>query len=396
MTGAVYLNELGIISALGCGKQQVYTNMLAGHAPGMGNITAAITGNTFFGGQVRDVLPAVPPEFPAFMSRNSQLILAALQQIEPAVLAAREKYSPERIGVVMGSSTGGVAETELAFAARKLHGSFPPAYNYRQQEIGACAEFIADYLQLRGPAYSVSTACSSSGKVLASARGLIDQDLCDVVIVGGADSLCELTLNGFNALEALSDERCNPFSGNRKGINIGEGAALFLMSRESRGVHMAGVGESSDAYHMTAPQPSGEGARQAMSAALIDAGIEASAIDYINLHGTGTRLNDEMEHAAVCTLFGRQVLASSSKALTGHTLGAAGAIEAGLCWLLLNAADTHKVVPHIYDGQTDPALRNITLCTTAATTCTINTTLSNSFAFGGSNVSVILRRLPNA
>jgi 3-oxoacyl-[acyl-carrier-protein] synthase-1 len=255
------------------------------------------------------------------------------------------------------------------------------------------AEFIADYLQTKGPVYSISTACSSSGKVFASARGLLDQDLCDVVIVGGADSLCELTLNGFKALEALADERCNPFSSNRKGINIGEGAAIFLLSREPRGVLLAGVGESSDAFHMTAPQPQGEGAQQAMNAALTEAQLDAGAIDYINLHGTGTRLNDEMECNAVYSLFGSHVPASSTKPLTGHTLGAAGAIEAGLCWLLLNNANVCEVAPHIYDGEFDPAFNKLSLCETATTQGSVNFAMSNSFAFGGSNVSVILGRI---
>jgi 3-oxoacyl-[acyl-carrier-protein] synthase-1 len=229
--------------------------------------------------------------------------------------------------------------------------------------------------------------------VFASARGLIEQGLCDAVIVGGADSLCELTLNGFKALEALADERCNPFSSNRKGINIGEGAAIFVMSAEPHGVLMAGVGESCDAFHMTAPEPTGEGAQQAMRAALADAQLEASAIDYLNLHGTGTRLNDSMEGNAVYAVFGSHVLASSSKPLTGHTLGAAGAIEVGLCWLLLNNANVYEAVPHIYDGQFDPAFSKLTLCESAVTHVPVKFAMSNSFAFGGSNVSVILGRI---
>jgi 3-oxoacyl-[acyl-carrier-protein] synthase-1 len=286
-----------------------------------------------------------------------------------------------------------VAEAELAFAALNNNGSFPPDFSYRQQEIGVSAEFVADYFQTTGPIYSISTACSSSGKVFASARGLLDQNLCDAVIVGGADSLCELTLNGFKALEALSDERCNPLSSNRKGINIGEGAAIFLMTREPVGILMAGVGESSDAFHMTAPEPNGEGALQAMRAALAEAQLDAESIDYINLHGTGTRLNDGMECNAVHSLFGSRVLASSSKPLTGHTLGAAGATEAGLCWLLLSSTNVYETIPHIYDGQFDPAFSKLTLCGPAAPRMPIRLAMSNSFAFGGSNVSVILGRI---
>ncbi|MES2626117.1 MAG: beta-ketoacyl-[acyl-carrier-protein] synthase family protein [Pseudomonadota bacterium] len=389
----VYLNELGIINALGNSKDTVYHNMLAGNAPGMGLMTTAVTQKTFYAGQVVDELPSIPAELSNFGSRNNQLILAALSQIEAPIRTALEKYSPARIGVVMGSSTGGVAEAEVAFAELHNKGSFPDDFSYRQQEIGVSAEFIADYFQTRGPVFSISTACSSSGKVFASARGLIEQGLCDAVIVGGADSLCELTLNGFKSLEALSDERCNPLSSNRKGINIGEGAAIFLMSHEPYGVLMAGVGESSDAFHMTAPEPKGEGALQAMQTALTDAKLDASAIDYINLHGTGTRLNDGMECNAVYSLFGDHVLASSSKPLTGHTLGAAGATEAGLCWLLLNNANVYEVAPHIYDGQFDPEFSKLSLCESSVTKTPVKFAMSNSFAFGGSNVSVILGRL---
>ncbi len=396
MTNAVYLNELGIINALGCGKLTVRHRMLDGLAPGMGQITTAITGKTFYVGQVLDPLPSIPANLASITSRNNQLILLALQEIEQAIVVALEKYTPQRIGVVMGTSTSGVAETELAMAALKKNGSLPEGYFYQQQEAGVSAEFIAEYFQTKGPVYSISTACSSSGKIFASARGLLALDICDAVIVGGADSLCELTLNGFKSLEAMSDERCNPFSINRKGINVGEAAAVFLMSREASGVVLAGVGESSDAHHMSAPNPSGEGARLAMLAALKDAALEAQAIDYINLHGTGTRLNDIMESHAVYSVFGDKVPASSSKVLTGHTLGAAGATEAGLCWLLLNDNNTHQVLPHIYDGQYDPDFSKINLCEESAALAPINYVMSNSFAFGGNNVSLILRRFRDA
>jgi len=392
MTTRAYLNDLGIVCALGCGKTTVRHNMLAGTAPGMGSFVAPLTGKTFFAGQVTEPLPALPPALLPLQSRNCQMILLAVQQIEAAVISALGRYPAERIGVVMGTSTSGVAETELAIAALRHSGSFPPTYHYGQQEIGASAECIARYFQLKGPVYGISTACSSSGKVFASARGLIDAGFCDAVIVGGADSLCELTLNGFKALEALADERCNPCSLNRKGINVGEAAALFLMSREAQGVALAGVGEASEAYHMSAPDPSGAGAQCAMQAALSDAGLQPADIGYINLHGTGTRLNDEMESHAVHALFGDAVPASSTKALTGHTLGAAGATEAALLWLLLNDADANVVIPHRYDGCNDPALSRIQLCQDARAPLPVRYAMSNSFAFGGNNASVILGR----
>lgn len=392
MTAPVYLNDLGIACALGCGKSTVRRNMLAGTAPGMGPFAAPLTGRIFHVGQITEPLPALPPPLQMLASRNSQMILQAIQQIEPAVVAALGRYPAGRIGVVMGTSTSGVAGTELAIAALRHSGSLPLGYDYRQQEVGACAELIARHFHLKGPVYGISTACSSSGKVFASARGLIDAGFCDAVILGGADSLCELTLSGFKALDAVADERCNPFSLNRKGINVGEAATVFLMSREAQGVVLAGVGEASEAWHMSAPDPSGAGAQRAMQAALSDAGVEPSDIGYINLHGTGTRLNDAMESHAVYALFGATVPASSTKPLTGHTLGAAGATEAALLWLLLNDADAGAVIPHRYDGCADPALSPIHLCQDTRAPLPVTYAMSNSFAFGGNNVSVILGR----
>lgn len=395
MTAPVYLNELGIICALGSGKTTVQRNMLTGEAPGMGCYTSPISGKTVFAGRVMDDLPEIPAALSALTSRNSRLLQAALRQIQDTIAVALRRYSAKRIGVVIGTSTSGVAETELALVALKAGGSFPPDYDYRCQEIGAAADFVAEYLGLEGPAYGISTACSSSGKAFASARGLIAHDLCDAVIVGGADSLCELTLKGFRSLDAMADECCNPFSSNRSGINVGEAAAVFLMSRDASGVRLAGVGESSDAHHMSAPDPSGEGARRAMQAALAEAKLDTSEIGYINLHGTATRLNDGMESHAIYALLGGTVPASSTKTLTGHTLGAAGALEAGLCWLLLQGDDPHLVIPHRYDGQYDPAFDKITLTESSVCKRAVNHVMSNSFAFGGSNVSLILSRLTN-
>src|SRR5690606_8238690 len=194
----------------------------------------------------------------------------------------------DRIAVVIGSSTSGIGEGESALGERLRSGHWPAGYHYRQQEIGTAAEFVARYLGLAGMAYTLSTACSSSAKALASARRLLAMDLCDAVICGGADSLCKLTVNGFTALESVSAEVCEPLAEGRDGITIGEAAALFLMEKGQHGIVLAGAGESADAHHISAPQPEGTGAEAAMRAALADAGIEACDIDYINLHGTAT------------------------------------------------------------------------------------------------------------
>jgi len=195
--------------------------------------------------------------------------------------------------------------------------------------------FVAEYLGLDGPAYTIATACSSSAKVFASAQRLIEAGFCDAAIVGGADTLCRMTLNGFDSLEALAKDYCNPFSRNRDGINIGEGAAMFLMSTEESAVSMLGVGESSDAYHVSAPHPEGDGAALAMMRALEAAKLTPGDIDYINLHGTATELNDAMEGRAVSKVFGDRTPCSSTKSMTGHMLGAAGANEVAALWLTL-------------------------------------------------------------
>lgn len=387
-----YLNDLGIVNALGTGKADVFNNVCKNHSPGMGTVFSPMIGKGFFVGKVKESLPAISKPLKRFNCRNNQLALAAAQQIKSSVDNAIELYSAERIGVVIGTSTSGVAETEQAFIQQYRVGDYPADYHYKKQEAATVAEFIATYFELKGPAYVISTACSSSGKVFASARGLIQMGLCDAVIVGGADSLCELTLSGFKSLEAVSDVQSQPFTINRRGINIGEGASLFLMSKQPSLISLKGVGESSDAHHISAPEPTGEGAKQAMLAALHDADLNKNDIGYINAHGTGTRLNDAMESHAIFSVFGDEVHTSSTKPLTGHTLGAAGATEAGLCWLLLNELDNENSVQakQVFNDQIDPELSRINVTSNHYVNENVLYTMSNSFAFGGNNVSVIL------
>ncbi len=386
----IYLNDLGLVNALGFGKKEVLNNLLDNNAPGMVSMPSPIKSKSFFVGKVQEELPEIPDRLAQFDCRNNRLALAALLQLEAAINKLKKQYPAERIGIVMGTSTSGIAEAELAIKELKDTNHFPDDYHYKKQEIGAVAEFLARYFNTKGPAYSISTACSSSGKVFASARGLIEMGICDVVITGGADSLCELTLSGFESLQAISEVRCNPFSINRDGINIGEAAAVFIMSKSPSNIALLGVGEASEAFHMSAPDPSGEGAKSAMLAALNDAGISPLEVDYLNLHGTATPLNDAMESHGVFALFGDAVNTSSTKSLTGHTLGAAGATEAGLCWLLLSQEGKYMLPEHNFDGHFDPKLSKIKLCKPLTFVDRLRITMSNSFAFGGNNVSVIL------
>jgi 3-oxoacyl-[acyl-carrier-protein] synthase I len=252
-------------------------------------------------------------------------------------------------------------------------------------------------LDLRGPVYTVATACASSAKVFAAGRRLIRAGFADAALVGGADSLCKTTVGGFAALEAVSSERCNPFSVNRTGINVGEAAAVFLLSPDETPVRLAGVGESADAHHVSAPHPDGRGAMAAMRAALDDAQLAPSEICYVNLHGTGTPLNDVMEGKAVHALFGSGIACSSTKAMTGHTLGAAGACEAAFVWLTLHPLHNPlgRLPPHVWDGAVDPEIPPLTLVGPDSRLPDPNARaamLSSSFAFGGSNVALVLSR----
>ncbi|HEF4838530.1 beta-ketoacyl-[acyl-carrier-protein] synthase family protein [Burkholderia vietnamiensis] len=386
----VYLSAPGMINALGATTDAIVDALGRGVAPGMAPRADAPAGGWV--GRVTAPLECAPPAALAhFDCRNNRLLLAALAQIQPLVDAALARYGPRRIGVVIGTSTSGVDAAEHALARRAATGAMPAGFDYRQMEIGTAAPFVRAVLGVTGPAYTLSTACTSSAKAFAAARRLLQLKICDAVIVGGADSLCELTLQGFASLESVSPGRTNPMSRNRNGINIGEGAALFVMSRDEAAIRLAGVGESSDAHHISAPDPAGYGAEDALRAALADAGVAASAIGYVNLHATATRLNDEMEANVTARVFPHGVPASGTKPLTGHMLGAAGATELGFGWLTL--ARRIALPAHVWDGEQDPALPALDLVREErrlAGDAAGRYVMSNSFAFGGSNASLIL------
>jgi 3-oxoacyl-[acyl-carrier-protein] synthase-1 len=246
----------------------------------------------------------------------------------------------------------------------------------------------------KGPCYAISTACSTGAKALVAARGLLELAICDAVIAGATDSLSRLTANGFHALQAVAREATNPMSANRAGLTLGEASALFLVTREPGGIQLLGAGESSDAHHISAPDPEGRGAEASMREALTDAGLSPHEVAYINLHGTGTPHNDAMESAAIDRVFGKHIPCSSTKPLTGHTLGAAGALEAGICWGLLHRHGERGLAlpPHHWDGVRDEALPEIALAKVGdfVTAGRAPVILSNSFGFGGSNCSLIL------
>jgi 3-oxoacyl-[acyl-carrier-protein] synthase-1 len=391
----LFLNACGIVSPLGRGKRATVIALAGGSRDGFVARADLLPGRSISIGAVTGDLPPPPERAASLDCRNNRLMLVALSEIAAEVEAAAALYGRDRVAVVLGTSTSGIAEGEAALLQFRQTGVWPPSYHYRQQETGSLAEFAARALDLTGPAYTVATACSSSAKVFASARRLIRFGFADAAVVGGADTLCRMTVNGFDSLQALSQGLANPFSVNRDGINIGEGASAFLMTRAPGPVEFLGVGETSDAYHPTAPDPDGTGARLAMQQALDDAGLAPGEIDYVNLHGTATPLNDAMESKAIDGLFPASVPCSSTKGMTGHMLGGTGGCEAAFLWLTLNPATSPGFLPpHLWDGIPDPALPALDLIDNRRSMPDRRrlAMLSNSFGFGGSNVSLVLGR----
>ena len=258
-------------------------------------------------GEINNKLPKIPDEFKKYNSRNNRIALSVLDQIEPEIKTAINRYGSDKVAVIVGTSTSGISDAETALKKKMDTGSLPEEFYYEHQELGNLSEFIANYYDIEGPAYTISTACSSSGRVFLSAKRMLYAGVVDAVIVGGVDSLCKLTVNGFDSLGAISYKLCNPFSKNRDGINIGEGGGFILLSLDKNDSDIAflGAGDSSDAHHISAPHPEGIGAIESMKKALFDANLEPSDIGYINAHGTSTKLNDSMESKAIYALFSR-------------------------------------------------------------------------------------------
>jgi 3-oxoacyl-[acyl-carrier-protein] synthase-1 len=338
----------------------------------------------------------LPSRLAAFDCRNNRLAFLGLAQdgFTDAVTAAAQKYGAHRIGIFVGTSTSGILQTELAYRRRDpVDGRLPDDFVYgTTHNTFSLADFTRQLLGLAGPAVVVSSACSSSAKVFASAQRMIDAGLIDAAVVGGVDSLCLTTLYGFSSLDLLSSQPCRPFDIARDGISIGEAAAFALLERvpqrvDEDAVLLLGLGESSDAHHMSSPHPEGLGARIAMQAALQTARLEPADIDYINLHGTATPGNDLAESKAVSAVFGSGTACSSTKGATGHALGAAGGLEAVICALALqndlipgglNTREVDPVLPldYLLENRTQPVRRVI----------------SNSFGFGGTNCSLVFGR----
>ena len=380
-----YLTHLSCACALGRTNDEVWASYAAGES-GLREIEGDIPARKIFFGLVPGELPSI--DEPEFDMRTNRLLRLAVENFKGELDAFLARYAASRIVIVLGASNTGIDEAERNVDQWLETGSKPETMHLSQIELGTPADYLKKLIGTKGPAYVVSTACSSSAKAFASARRLIEVGLADAAIVGGVDGRCRFAMNGFHALGALAQGRCRPLAPDRDGINLGEGVALFTLEKSPSpfstshfpfSIQLAGCGESSDAYHATAPDPEGRGAEAAMRAALAEAALSPSDISYVNLHGTGTPANDAMESAALARVFSlgdsplvqgarsradgdSPLVVESTKALTGHCLGAAGAVEAALCWLMLRAGKVKGAV------------------------------LSNSFAFGGSNASVVLAR----
>lgn len=338
-------------------------------------------------GAVRGELSPLPSSLTMWSTRATRIAAHLLGEIASETERMRERWRPDRIAVLLGTSTGGADATENAYKHYLSEGSLPEEYDlFRQHTFGAILHVVRELAGAKGPAWMVSTACTSSAKPLATAGRLISSGMIDAAIVGGIDTLCAMTLHGFRSLDASSKTACRPFAADRDGLNIGEGGAFLLIERSGDPIAMLeGVGESSDAYHISAPHPEGLGARLAMQRALEDAGCSPASVDHVNAHGTGTRLNDVSECAAIEAIFGRDVPVVSTKGYTGHMLGAAGATEAAMAILSIVAgwipaslrADPvdEKIFVNVNQKRMDGEVRRV---------------VSNSFAFGGNNISVVI------
>lgn len=394
----IYLSNPGFICAAGnfCDTDSFIKNFSCGNRDGIKQIECGLSGEDgikkYYVGKIEDNL--LKPTGDKFDMRILQILDFALCGVKDAVQKAVSAYGAERVGVCIGSCDNG---SFLSFNAHKsffTEGTFPAGYDLKAQGADYPAVYTQKKFGVKGISLAFSTACSSSASAIIKAKELILSGVCDAVIAGGIDIASDTVLLGFDSLEAVSHEKTNPFSKNRNGINLGEGASIFVLSRDDLDktqIILAGTGESSDASHMTAPLADGSGAARAMSASLKDASLMPEDIDYINLHGTGTHLNDSMEGKGIYSVFKNEtskVPCSSTKPLTGHTLGAAASLELAVCFYTIKS---QKLPIHVWDGEQDEEIPELNLIKNTEVTKEIHCCMSNSFAFGGCNASLIIK-----
>ena len=382
-----------VVSALGHGRAATLAALQAGRTGLARQDFETATLGSWLGVVAGADEVVLKSEFAEHDCRNNRLAELALRADDfgGRVQRAARRWGTARVGVFLGTSTSGILQTEVAYRHRDAGtGALPRSLHYATTHNSySVAGYVRATLGLQGPAYVVSTACSSSAKVFAAAQRMIDAGIVDAAVVGGVDSLCMTTLYGFKSLELVSADICRPWDATRSGLSLGEAAAFALVERTAHGndaprAWLLGAGESSDGHHMSSPHPEGAGAAAAMRAALAQAGLQPADIDHLNLHGTGTPGNDAAEDKAVVAVFGTALPCSSTKGYTGHTLGAAGGVEAAVAMLALQ----HGFMPAGLNVQTpDPALH--TLYLREPREQRLRAVASNSFGFGGSNASLI-------
>lgn len=392
---AIYFSKPGIMCAAGTSVEELWASVKAGNQAGIKRVKTS-TDEEFFAARVDD--SKLKPSTARYDMRIMRIEEAALAQLDTEIEQVKGRYGADRVAVCIGSCDNG---TEFSVAGHKKYfaeGVFPADYNIEVQGADYVATFIAEKYGLKGPATTFSTACSSSAGAIIKAAEMIKGGLIDAAIVGGIDIASDTVLVGFNSLEAVSSEITNPFSKNRHGITLGEAGVFFVIAKDAfydrtMGTALLGWGESADAYHATSPDPSGAGALKAMTRALESAGIAPGDVDYVNLHGTGTKFNDSMEAKAVAAVFGDiKVPVSTTKPITGHTLGAAAALEAAICYAAINESQANgnvKLPAQIWDGEQDPELPELNIVK-PGDEGKVNICLSNSFAFGGANATLVI------
>lgn len=390
----VAISAYASLSACGLGNKALYQSLADNHSK-LAPLSLFTIPFAAYVGEIKQPLLTISEQLADYNCRNARVALTALNELEGgvrnAVEVAKEKYGAHRIGVIIGTSTSGLYETEAAYTVLLETGEMPENFHFvTEHAYQATARFVQLELGLTGVCYAISTACSSGAKAIAAGQRLINGGLCDAVIVGGVDTLCRLTLRGFRSLELVSPQPCTPMDKNRQGISIGEAAGLLLLEQCHAGnadkMKVLAVGESSDAYHMSTPHPEGRGAALAMNNALQLAGIKANDIDYLNLHATATKINDSVESRAVFGVFNNAVPCSGTKGITGHTLGAAGALET----IIVLSALQQQLIPGTQGLQELDEDCQCQLIQTPVETTNMQIAMSNSFGFGGNNASVIV------
>lgn len=394
----IFLSNPGVFCAAGDSIQELWNSVKSQNQKGIKKVVA-VSGEEFFAARIDD--DKIKNSTGRFDMRIIRIEEQALNQISDVIESVKKKYGASRIGVCVGSCDNG---TEFSLAGHREYfadGMFSKDYSIEMQGADYVATFISEKYEITGSSCAFSTACSSSAGAIIKAAEMLKADLVDAVIAGGVDIASDTTLLGFNSLEAISNEITNPFSKNRHGITLGEAAAFFVLTKEKVSdydVRLLGWGESADAYHMTSPDPSGKGAEIAMKKALEMSCLQSKEIDYINMHGTGTKFNDSMEAKAINIVFnGENVPVSTTKAITGHTLGASAALELAICYeaLVKNKGKTDNIeLPlQVWDGEQDPDLPIINIIDNKKCELSkkeIKKCLSNSFAFGGANASLVI------